>query len=662
MATAAITFVAGASLVVLAAVIVLVVLIGDIRSVASAVTAGIGELREQIGSSDQVSAVLGQFDSSITSTLSPDIAEIAGSIGNVVTVLVLGTFLTFFLLADGDKGWAWFLRQLRPWQAEAVQDSASRGLVQVAWYVRRTALLATLDGVVVGVVLTILGIPFAGALGAIAFMAGFVPYLGAVTGGVIIGLATLALGGWFPAAAVLAAMVVASIVATRMLEPTQMNSSVDVHPMLVLVALPIGVSLFGVLGLLALLPITVFARAVARSVVAALDMEPPHETDRVAEAPAAAARVDDLDPEDDSDVPLWLDRLAQLSWRGLVLIVLVGLLIGLITLIPILIVPAVIAIVGGATLRPVVDWLVGRGSRRGVATVTATVGAMALIVGSCVLAIGMTLGPLEEVVGAASSGASSINVPWLSELVSQGGGKLQVDVTALVGDVVATGFALLLAFLMTFFLLRDGPTWWGALLTRLTPGRREPVGLAGERGANLMASYMLGTAAISGFGAVTTWLILVLLGIPLAFPIGVIGFFAGFIPYIGSFISTGLATLVTFAFGTTTDVVIMLIFTVIFNIVQGNILTPLVYGKSLSLHPAVVLMAIPVGNEIAGILGMFLVVPIAAVVAATWRLVPMTIDGTGLPPDLAAELREAVPEAVTGDGPVTLEPAADVQT
>ena len=164
-----------------------------------------------------------------------------------------------------------------------------------------------------------------------------------------------------------------------------------------------------------------------------------------------------------------------------------------------------------------------------------------------------------------------------------------------------------------------------------------------------MASYMLGTAAISGFGAATTWLILVLLGIPLAFPIAVIGFFAGFIPYIGSFISTGLATLVTVAFGSTTDVIVMLIFTVVFNIVQGNILTPLVYGKSLSLHPAIVLMAIPVGNEIAGILGMFLVVPVAAVIAATWRLVPMTIDGTGLPPDLEAELLEAVPEAVAGE-------------
>jgi predicted PurR-regulated permease PerM len=60
--------------------------------------------------------------------------------------------------------------------------------------------------------------------------------------------------------------------------------------------------------------------------------------------------------------------------------------------------------------------------------------------------------------------------------------------------------------------------------------------------------------------------------------------------------------------------------------------TPLVYGRSLSLHPAIVLMAIPVGNEIAGVLGMFLVVPAAAMVAATWRLLPAAIDAAGVPP------------------------------
>ena len=142
---------------------------------------------------------------------------------------------------------------------------------------------------------------------------------------------------------------------------------------------------------------------------------------------------------------------------------------------------------------------------------------------------------------------------------------------------------------------------------------------------------MVGTAAISAFGGITSGLIMVVLGLPLALPITVIGFFAGFIPYIGSFITTALALLVTVALGSTTDVIVMLIFTVVFNIVQGNIVAPLVYGRAVSIHPAVVLLAIPAGGAIAGIAGMFLAVPVIGVVAATWRTA-LRVFGTA-PPD-----------------------------
>ena len=132
-----------------------------------------------------------------------------------------------------------------------------------------------------------------------------------------------------------------------------------------------------------------------------------------------------------------------------------------------------------------------------------------------------------------------------------------------------------------------------------------------------VTGYMVGTGLISLFGAVTQWLIMVILGLPLAVPLAVLAFFGGFIPYIGSFITTLLAFLVAVEVGTTTDVVIMAIYTAVFNIVQGNFVAPIVYGRSVSLHPAIVLLAIPAGNEVAGIIGMFLVVPFLGIVAAS---------------------------------------------
>jgi predicted PurR-regulated permease PerM len=77
--------------------------------------------------------------------------------------------------------------------------------------------------------------------------------------------------------------------------------------------------------------------------------------------------------------------------------------------------------------------------------------------------------------------------------------------------------------------------------------------------------------------------------------------------------------------------VIMGAFTLIFNIVTGNIVAPLVYGRAVSIHPAVVLLAIPAGGALAGVAGMFLAVPIIGVVATTWRTV-LRVFGSA-PPD-----------------------------
>ena len=79
----------------------------------------------------------------------------------------------------------------------------------------------------------------------------------------------------------------------------------------------------------------------------------------------------------------------------------------------------------------------------------------------------------------------------------------------------------------------------------------------------------------------------------------------------------------------------MAVFTIVFNIVQGNVVAPLVYGKAVNLHPAIVLMAIPAGAALAGIVGMFLAVPFIGVIAATWRTV-LRLFGER-PGDAAAE-------------------------
>jgi predicted PurR-regulated permease PerM len=147
------------------------------------------------------------------------------------------------------------------------------------------------------------------------------------------------------------------------------------------------------------------------------------------------------------------------------------------------------------------------------------------------------------------------------------------------------------------------------------------VSAAAERAFGVLGGYMIGTGAISLVGATSQLVIMWVLGLPLLLPIFVLSFFGGFIPYIGSILTTGIAFLVTVAVGSPFDILVMAIWTAVFNIVQGNVVAPLVYNRTTDIHPAVVLAAIPAGAAVAGILGMFLVVPVLGVVSTTWRSV-----------------------------------------
>jgi predicted PurR-regulated permease PerM len=89
----------------------------------------------------------------------------------------------------------------------------------------------------------------------------------------------------------------------------------------------------------------------------------------------------------------------------------------------------------------------------------------------------------------------------------------------------------------------------------------------------------------------------------------------------------------------------MAIFTIVFNIVQGNIVAPLVYGRAVNIHPAIVLLAIPAGSAVAGVLGMFLVVPFLGVVATTWRTV-LVVMGERHPEPEPTEPTEPRPDPV----------------
>ncbi len=598
---------------VLVTVLLVIAIAPSLREIVQAAVAGIRDIAAQLaslGAPGWAIDALSSLADSVRELVSINPAALGETAITLGTVLVLAFFLVFFLLQDGDRGWDWAMNLLSEWQAATVTESASLGLIRVSRYVRRTAVLAAVDAIAMGIVLTLLGVPHVAALTAMVFLAGFVPYLGAIAMTVTLVLVSLALVSTPAAVIVLVAAAATSIVAARLLAGTSLGAEVDVSPIIVALAIPTSAALFGVLGLVAGLPVIVFLLAVMKSIVVALGLGP------------AADRA----TTDAWGVPPWLDRLAQWSWRGLVVVGVGWVTVQIIVLLPVIVVPVVLAIVIAATVLPVVEWLVRAGWSRSAAAATTTLGGAVLVVFAFAASIAWTLRPLREIADEAIRGAADLDISWLEDAVAEVVSTMTIDVGGWLATLLLFALGTIMFLLLTFFFLRDGSAAWHGFTGRVDGARRERLDRAGERAVSVLSGYMAGTAAISLFGGVTSWLIMAILGLPLAVPIGVLSFFGGFIPYIGSFVATALAFLVAVAAGTTTDIVIMAGYTVVFNLIQGSGVAPIVYGKALSLHPAVVLLAVPIGGAVAGILGMFLVVPIAAIISATWRLVIEMIE------------------------------------
>ena len=562
----------------------------------------------------EVASAVENAANGVEAWLSSSATDIAGTIGIVFTIGLLATFLTFFFMMDGDKAWVWVLSSANEWRREAITTSGHVALQRVGGYLRGTAVIAAFDGLFEGLFLLVLGVPHALPLAVIVFFGRFIPYIGGLVTTLLLLSVTLASQGTTAAFILLILISILNVIQGKFLAPAIYNKTVHIHPAIVLTALPAGAALAGIVGLFVAIPVVAFALAITGAAIEVLGVDP-----------TARSTANPL-------VPIWLDRLGQWSWRLLVALALLAVGIAAAVQVPIVVLPLVLGIVLASTLLPLSQRLEARGWSKGRAALAATFGAtlgVVLIVGLTIVALA---GPASDIASNAAAGATSSSDALggqggaLVALVEGFGAGVLLTIASVLQSLAGLGVIVFLAVLLTFYFLRDGDTFWATFLRRIEPGRRSYIDAAGTRAVNVLGGYMLGTGAISVFGAATQFLIMAVLGIPLALPLAILAVFGGFIPYIGSLITTGLAFLVTVATGSPQDILIMAIFTIVFNIVQGNIVAPIVYSRVVSLHPAVVLVAIPAGNAVAGVIGMFLVVPFLGVVATVWRTVLHVLD------------------------------------
>ena len=214
------------------------------------------------------SADLDKLTSNITSTIKSHQGQlISGAIATIKTAaeglgaVLLVVLSTFFLLRDGEQIWNWALR-LAPRRARAKLDLGGRaGWHTLGGYMRGQVLIALFHGVSVTIVLLVLRVPLAAALGVLIFLGSFIPLIGlTVTGALCVAVALLEHGA--TAAIVVAVAIILLIqVEAHLLQPIIMSRSVELHPLAIALAVLTGTTLAGIIGALLAVPLVAFVNA-----------------------------------------------------------------------------------------------------------------------------------------------------------------------------------------------------------------------------------------------------------------------------------------------------------------------------------------------------------------------------------------------------------------
>jgi predicted PurR-regulated permease PerM len=168
------------------------------------------------------------------------------------------------------------------------------------------------------------------------------------------------------------------------------------------------------------------------------------------------------------------------------------------------------------------------------------------------------------------------------------------------------------AFATLFLLTDDGGIWrW---IVRLFPNEsRATVAHAGNVAWRTLIAYMRSTVLLALINALTMVVIMLVAGMPLVVPLGVLLFLGSLIPLIGMLVAGVLVVLVALVTKSLVMALVMALALFLTVQLEGNLLNPFILGKAVQIHPLGILMAVTAGTIVGGIFGAFIAVPLVAV-------------------------------------------------
>lgn len=187
-------------------------------------------------------------------------------------------------------------------------------------------------------------------------------------------------------------------------------------------------------------------------------------------------------------------------------------------------------------------------------------------------------------------------------------------------------FAIIIAPILSFYMIYDWDKIREAFLRLLSPGSRREIIILFERIDEVLIGFIRGYLIVSLFVGILTGLVAFILGVSFPVLIGFVAALTNLIPYFGPFLggipAVGIALTVS-----TRTALYMTIAIVVIQQVESSIITPKVIGNEIGLHPLLIVFVLLAGGQLFGIWGMLLAVPITAILRELFSWVHLRLVG-----------------------------------
>jgi predicted PurR-regulated permease PerM len=185
--------------------------------------------------------------------------------------------------------------------------------------------------------------------------------------------------------------------------------------------------------------------------------------------------------------------------------------------------------------------------------------------------------------------------------------------------IVNSIFAGVTILVLSVFMVGSGQRFLDLWARQYPPEREAWMHRLFERIANAIGNYVAGALVQATIAGVSSWIMLVILGVDYALPLAVIVFLLDLIPLVGATLGAIIVGIVTLFADFPIDTIIWTIFAIVYQQVENNVIQPRIQARAVQLEPLIVLISVLFGSALFGVLGALLAIPVAAAIQITIR-------------------------------------------